>query len=129
MRCQARRWAHSLDPRHETEQRGYDCIGAVLKRRRLDASLTQHQLEQLSGIDQTVISRLENGRQYGLRWSRFAILVAVLGGLDDEPRQPEPWWVAAGITPPVYALDRLRQEGLIPPDPDADPTDDGDDDT
>ena len=129
MRCQARRWAHSLDPIHETEQRGYEFIGAVIKRRRLAATLTQRQLEHLSGIDQTVISRLENGKQYGLRWSRFAILVAVLDGLDGEPRRPEPWWVAAGITPPAYALDRLRQEGLIPPeaiDLDTDPDDEED---
>ena len=113
MRCQAPRWAHSTDPRHETEQQGFDLIGAVLKRRRLQASLTQRELEHRSGIDQTVISRLENGKQYGLRWSRFAILVAVLDGLESEPPKPVPWWVEAGITPPIYALDRLRQEGLI----------------
>jgi hypothetical protein len=29
-----------------------------------------------------VISRIENGRQYGLRWSRLAELVDALGGLD-----------------------------------------------
>ena len=35
-----------------------------------------------SGIDQTVISRIENGKQYGIRWSRFALLVDALGGFD-----------------------------------------------
>jgi transcriptional regulator with XRE-family HTH domain len=118
MRCQARRWAHSLDPRHETEQRGYEFIGAVIKRRRLEATLTQRELEHLSGIDQTVISRLENGKQYGLRWSRFAMLVAALDGLEGGPSRPEPWWIAARINPPAYAVDRLRAEGLIPPDSD-----------
>ena len=39
-------------------------------------------LEAESGIDQTVISRIENGKQYGLRWSRLAELVDALGGLD-----------------------------------------------
>ena len=116
-RCQAPRWAHSSDPRHEVEQRGYDLIGVVLKRRRVTAGLTQRELERLARIDQTVISRLENGRQYGLRWSRFAILVAALDGLDDvAPKPPTPWWVEMGVTPPDYAMERLREEGLLPED-------------
>ena len=41
---------------------------------------TQRQLEAQSGVDQTVISRIENGKQYGIRWSRFALLVDALGG-------------------------------------------------
>ena len=90
MECRAPRWAHSADPRHEVEQRGYDLIGAWLKRRRLLAHLTQREVERLTHIDQTVISRLENGRQYGLRWSRFAILVATLDGLDDATARPRP---------------------------------------
>jgi transcriptional regulator with XRE-family HTH domain len=98
------------------EQRGYDLIGAMLKRRRLLAHLTQRELERLTRIDQTVISRLENGRQYGLRWSRFAILVATLDGLDDATASPPtPWWVRMGITPPPFMLEQLRQEGLLPP--------------
>src|SRR5436190_2800266 len=110
MRCQARRWAHSMDPRHEVEQRGYDLIGAMLKHRRLRAKLTQRELERLTRIDQTVISRLENGRQYGLRWSRFAILVATLDGLDDATAAPPPpWWIRMGITPPPAMLEQLRQ--------------------
>ena len=115
MRCRARRWAHSMDPRHEVEQAGYDLIGAMIKRWRLRAGLTQRQLERLSGIDQTVISRLENGRQYGLRWSRFAILIAVLGGIDDGRSEPSPpWWVTMGVRIPEYRLETLRQLGLIP---------------
>lgn len=118
MRCQARRWAHSTDPRHDVEQRGYYLIGDVIKRRRLRAGFTQRELERLTRIDQTVISRLENGKQYGLRWSRFAILVAELDGLEDTPSRPRtPWWVTMGITPPEYRLESLRAEGLWPPDP------------
>ncbi len=127
MRCQAPRWAHSTDPRHETEQRGYDLIGEMLKLRRLGAGLTQRRLETLTGIDQTVISRLENGKQYGLRWSRFAILVATLDGLDGASKPPQPWWIAAGIKPPAYLLDELRRQGLVPADPNAAPDDDPDD--
>ena len=120
MRCQLKRWEHSREERHGIEQRGYDLIGAMVKRRRLAASLTQRELEDLTGIDQTVISRLENGKQYGLRWSRFAVLIGALDGLDDHRSRPStPWWVKAGITPPAYALERLRAEGLIAADPPA----------
>ena len=116
-RCQAKRWAHSTDPRHDVEQRGYDLIGLVLKRRRLTAGLTQRELERLTYIDQTVISRLENGKQYGLRWSRFAILVSALDGLDDmSARPPTPWLVEMGITPPDYAIESLKERGLLPND-------------
>jgi transcriptional regulator with XRE-family HTH domain len=102
---------------HEAEQNGYDLIGSFIKRRRLAIPLTQRQLEHLTEIDQTVISRIENGRQYGLRWSRFARLVAVLEGLDDRSTQPrKPWWVVHGIHPPAYMLDSLREEGLLPPE-------------
>ena len=69
-------------PRDPGQQLGFDVIGAALKRRRLLLGWTQRYLEAQSGIDQTVISRLENGRQYGLRWSRFADLINVLGHLD-----------------------------------------------
>jgi transcriptional regulator with XRE-family HTH domain len=117
MRCQAPRWAHSTDPRHEVEQRGYDLIGAMLKHRRSIARVTQRELEYLTRVDQTVLSRLENGKQYGLRWSRFAILVATLDGLDDATaKPPDPWWVRMGIKPPPYMLDQLREQGLLPPE-------------
>ena len=126
MRCGARRWAHSLDPKHDVEQDGYDLIGAMIKRRRLAAGMSQRRLEVLSGIDQTVISRLENGKQYGLRWSRFAILVAKLHGLEPETaKAPPPWWVKMGITPPVYFRDTLREQGLLPPELDPENDRDG----
>ena len=63
-------------------QRGWHLLGAAIRRRRLSLGWTQRVLEAESGIDQTVISRIENGRQYGLRWSRLAELVDALGGLD-----------------------------------------------
>lgn len=73
-------------PRDPQQQHGFDLVGAVLKRRRARLGWTQRQLEAYSGIDQTNISRLENGKQYGLRWSRFADLVDALGGLDAGPQ-------------------------------------------
>ena len=63
-------------------QRGWHLLGGAIRRRRLSLGWTQRVLEAESGIDQTVISRIENGKQYGLRWVRFAELVDALGGLD-----------------------------------------------
>ena len=68
-------------PRDPQEQHGFELIGAELKRRRRALGWSQRNLEAYSGIDQTVISRLENGKQYGIRWSRFAVLVDALGGI------------------------------------------------
>jgi DNA-binding XRE family transcriptional regulator len=94
-----KRWEHSLDPRDTAEQRGYDAIGAALKERRVAAGLTQRDLEALTGVDQTVISRLENGKQYGLRWSRYAILVAVLDERQGSRLETQPWWATLGKSP------------------------------
>jgi transcriptional regulator with XRE-family HTH domain len=76
--------------RDPIQQRGLDIVGAAIKRRRLALGWTQRFLEAQSGIDQTVISRIENGRQYGLRWTRFADLVAALGGFDTAPSDRRP---------------------------------------
>jgi transcriptional regulator with XRE-family HTH domain len=73
-------WRESLTD--SRRQRGWDLLGATIRRRRLSLQWTQRVLEAESGIDQTVISRIENGKQYGLRWVRFAELVDALGGLD-----------------------------------------------
>ena len=87
-------------PRDPQEQHGFDLIGVEIKRRRLALGWTQRMLEAQSGIDQTVISRIENGKQYGIRWSRFALLVDALGGFGVRgrpwaPARPDP--TSAGI--------------------------------
>jgi transcriptional regulator with XRE-family HTH domain len=69
----------SRDP---DQQRGFELIGATIRRRRLALGWTQRDLDARSGVDQAVISRLENGKQYGMRWLRFAQLVQALGGLE-----------------------------------------------
>lgn len=61
---------------------GMQLLGAALKRRRLKLGLSQTRLGRMTGIDQSTISRFENGKRFGLRWWRFAVMVAVLGGLD-----------------------------------------------
>jgi transcriptional regulator with XRE-family HTH domain len=72
----------------ERTRRGFTLIGRLVLRRRCRLGITQRELESLSGIDQTVISRLENGKLGGLRWSRFAELVDALGGLGETDPQP-----------------------------------------
>lgn len=78
-------------------RRGFKLIGALVLRRRQRAGLSQRQLERLSGVDQTVISRLENGQLGGLRWSNFARLVDALGGLAES--DPVPTWMTRALPP------------------------------
>ncbi len=69
---------------------GMEWIGRKLRRRRNRLGLTQRQLEALADVDQTVISRMENGRVRGIRFGRFARLVGAMGGLDESDPIP-PW--------------------------------------
>jgi predicted transcriptional regulator len=69
---------------------GLEIIGRGIRRARLNLRLTQGGLERWSGVDQSTISRLENGNLRGLRLRRFAALAAALNGfpiVDD--RSPE----------------------------------------
>jgi transcriptional regulator with XRE-family HTH domain len=76
-------------------------LGSIVRQRRAQRGLSQRQLEMLSGVDQTIISRLENGKLYGLRWARFARIVEALGGLDISLPAPEaPAWTEAATTGP-----------------------------
>jgi transcriptional regulator with XRE-family HTH domain len=70
--------------------RGAVRLGRLVRRRRWRLGLSQQQLATLSGIDQTVISRLENGQLRGLRFSRLTRLVDALGGIGDS--DPLPVW-------------------------------------
>jgi transcriptional regulator with XRE-family HTH domain len=55
-------------------------VGRWLRALRRRRGYTQAQLGRLCGLHQSTISRLENGRCSGLRWIRFAALVAALDG-------------------------------------------------
>jgi len=86
-------------------------IGVHVKTARAHAGLTQRQVEELTGIDQTTISRLENGKGSAMPLDRFA---ALLRAIDAEIRpagRPIPAWLA-----PVIVLDDE-------PDEDSDPGD------
>jgi transcriptional regulator with XRE-family HTH domain len=80
-------------------RRGFAMIGGAMRRRRHKLGLTQRDLERITGVSQSAISRLENGHRFGLRWPRFMRLVAALDGLDfgtvDIPRVITP----AGLSP------------------------------
>lgn len=53
-------------------------FGAGILRARLFRGLTQLELEERSGLDQTVISRLERGRFVNVRLTRLLALLAAL---------------------------------------------------
>jgi transcriptional regulator with XRE-family HTH domain len=88
-------WDPQPRARSPEEQLGYKVIGQLIAVRRRRLGWSQRYLEDRSGIDQAVISRVENGKQFGVRWARFAALVGAMGGLGDEPHprhRPVPPW-------------------------------------
>lgn len=56
-------------------QAGLDWVGRWLLEARRRAGLTQLQLERMSGVDQTTISRLERGRLASLGLDRLAAII------------------------------------------------------
>jgi len=105
-------FAHLDRPRSQDELSGYAAIGRWIQDKRRRAALTQVQLERLSGVDQTVISRLERGKLYGLRWQRLAILVGALERADPRSDEPAPpWWVRAGVPVPASLRDQRVEAG------------------
>ena len=78
-------------------QRGWEIIGRMVKRRRSRIGWSQRDLSRACGLAQSAISRLETGKLSGVRFGRFARLVAAMGGLDpDAPPPPRPIWVTGG---------------------------------
>ncbi|MFL5679144.1 MAG: helix-turn-helix domain-containing protein [Chloroflexota bacterium] len=84
-----RPWSRpSTFPRTPAVQSGLIEIGAWVRASRRNAQLTQRTLEVMSGVDQTTISRLENGRLSAMRLVRLA---AVVGALRDPRLRRDPW--------------------------------------
>ncbi|MEO5885832.1 MAG: helix-turn-helix transcriptional regulator [Candidatus Limnocylindrales bacterium] len=69
-------------------QRGCELIGAMVKRRRFQVGWSQRSLSAMSGVSQSMISRLENGRLRGISFGRFGRLIAALNGLDRDAPLP-----------------------------------------
>ena len=61
-------------------EHGLALIGEQVREGRRDRRWTQFALERASGVDQTVISRLENGHLTSLRLIRLAAIFAALDG-------------------------------------------------
>ncbi len=107
-------------PRDPQIQRGFDLIGAMIRRRRVWLGWTQRDLARRSEIHQSVISRIENGKQYGLRWVRFAELINALGGLDIPVQQssfdsrPLGAWQTIDPEPSTPRLPRMSRIGPKP---------------
>jgi DNA-binding XRE family transcriptional regulator len=74
---------HTGSPVSVRDAAAFAYLGVVIKTARLRLGYTQRHLERLSGVDQTTISRLENGRLTTLRLVRLAaIFVALRGAID-----------------------------------------------
>jgi transcriptional regulator with XRE-family HTH domain len=67
-------------PLSERELEGLRLLGVQLRRARLANGWPQRGLERVSGVDQTTISRLENGRLVSLKLVRIASLMQALAG-------------------------------------------------
>jgi transcriptional regulator with XRE-family HTH domain len=67
-------------PLTDREVEGLRLLGVQLRRARLGNGWSQRRLERASGIDQTTISRLENGRLASLRLTKVARLMQALQG-------------------------------------------------
>ena len=70
-------------PLSEREMAGLRDLGTVLKRARLGLGWSQRGLERRSGVDQTTISRLENGRLVNFSLQRLASIIQALRGRVD----------------------------------------------
>ncbi len=71
---------------------GWTILGGMVRRRRHVLRWSQRDLAAVSLVAQSTISKLETGSLTGIRFRRFARLVAALGGLDpDAPHPPYPY--------------------------------------
>jgi hypothetical protein len=84
----------SMDGLPSESTNGMLAIRESVRRARWRAGLTQRHLGKLCGLDQSIISRLENGKLANLRWWRFAAVVGALGDAWDPASQRPPggWW-------------------------------------
>jgi transcriptional regulator with XRE-family HTH domain len=67
-------------PLSERQMSGLRDLGRILRRARLGQGWSQRHLERISGVDQTTISRLENGRLAYFSLVRLGSLIEALRG-------------------------------------------------
>lgn len=58
-------------------------IAQLVHEARRVSGMTQQHVENVTGVDQTIVSRLENGRLYSIRFIRLAAVVGAV--LDSRP--------------------------------------------
>ena len=122
-------WANPEPPRDPLVQKGLDLLGAAMRRARERKGWTQRELEARTGVDQSTISRFERGDRVGMRFSRLALIVGVLGGLEFDPPGPavEPFfstrkaWIEYEERQYRATLAYLRAEADDEPDGEDDP--------
>ena len=68
-------------------------VGAQVRAARMVASLTQRQVEDLTGIDQSTVSRLENGKGSNMPLGRFAALLVAIDAEIHPVDRPVPSWM------------------------------------
>jgi transcriptional regulator with XRE-family HTH domain len=99
-----------VDPARERDHRPPDhpmvVVGAQVRAARIHASLTQRQVEDLTGIDQSTVSRLENGKGSNLPLGRFAALLIAIDAEIQPVDRPVPSWMA-----PLLAGDEGPDDG------------------
>ena len=80
----------STDIATRSEQHGFDLIGQMVRARRHQSSVGASATSRCSPASTRRSSRgIENGKQFGLRWSRFADLVDALDGLEGVSSPPD----------------------------------------
>ena len=87
--------ARSVEERRVKEpnaQAGCALLGRMVRRRRYQLRASQQRLADVSGVSQSVISRLETGKLRGIAFPRLGDLIFALGGLDRDA--PAPDWAA-----------------------------------
>jgi hypothetical protein len=88
--------AEDRERRFPEVQRGWELLGAMVKRRRIAIGWSQRDMQRATGFHQSAVSRLERGVLSGIRFSTFARVIAAMNGLDpDAPRpaqRPPSWW-------------------------------------
>jgi hypothetical protein len=83
------RWSYEDRARKDPlSQEGCERLGALIRRRRRQVGFTQQALGVLSGMSQSMISRLETGKLRGINLANLGRIVGALGGL--EPTDPLP---------------------------------------
>jgi transcriptional regulator with XRE-family HTH domain len=86
-----------VDPGRERDHRPHDhpmvVVGAQVRAARVHASLTQRQVEDLTGIDQSTVSRLENGKGSNTPLGRFAALLVAIDAEIRPVDRPVPSWM------------------------------------